>query len=136
MSLVTHLQKKVTSENQAQAWFVRVCVCVTCVCVPVCFRVCGMHAWVRMCVLSFTPPAQVWQRWSVCMLRATEAKFKLQQPGRDAEAKSTEGLQYDTYTSQGVSVCILWLNYTLHLSGSCLAKTVMASFNDSVMSHF
>lgn len=111
MSLVTHLQKKVTSENQAQAWFVRVCVCVTCVCVPVCFRVCGMHGWVRMCVLSFTPPAQVWQRWSVCMLRATEAKFKLQQPGRDAEAKSTEGLQYDTYTSQGVSVCILWLVY-------------------------
>ncbi len=44
------------------------------------------------------------------MLRAAAAKFKLQQPGRDAETESTEGLQHHTPPSQGgwqpACVCI------------------------------
>lgn len=35
------------------------------------------------------------------MLRATAAEFELQQPGRNSETESTEGLQHHTSASQG-----------------------------------
>lgn len=113
------------SVHQAQVWSVRVSVCVCVfVCVYVCVRVCfcvrGVHAWVWMSVLPSYPPAQVWQRRSVCLLRATAAEFKLQQPGRDAETEPTEGLQYHTPTPQGrwesSFVCIARMMRALTLS--------------------
>ena len=95
--------------HQAQVWSVRVCLCV-CVCACV-FCVRGVHAWVWMCVPPSSPPAQVWQRWSVCVLWASTTEFELQQPGRDAETESTEGLQHHTPPSQGeweeACICVL-----------------------------
>lgn len=96
-------KKKKNSEHQPWS---DLCVCV-CLSLPpslsvfVC-PVCCVHAWVRMLVPSFSPPpAQVWQRWSVCLLWAAAPEFRLQQPGGGAKTEPAEGLQHNTPASQG-----------------------------------
>lgn len=105
MSLNVLLQKKKKKNSEHQPWS-DLCVCV-CLSLPpslsvfVC-PVCCVHAWVRMLVPSFSPPpAQVWQRWSVCLLWAAAPEFRLQQPGGGAKTEPAEGLQHNTPASQG-----------------------------------